>query len=134
MNTPALIGAALLAIAVSAGCAQPRRGAADVTVRSTTQAADRGEPRGRHVELMVRDATSSGIGSSLVGKQCRVQFRRDALGMSGAGGVGPTQDYRGMTSIAGEVEALNDQWIVVRQQGKRYVIPHGAVLLIDVQE
>ena len=30
---------------------------------------------------------------------------------------------------------MNDQWIVVQQQAdRRYVIPHGAILLIDVQD
>src|SRR5687768_4806001 len=119
--------------ALAAGCA-PRARQHSVEIHSTTQAIDRGEPRGRQVELMVRDAASGGIGTSIVGKQCRVQFRRDALGMSSASGVGPTGNYRGMTSIAGTVEALNDRWIVLRQQEKQYIIPHGAVLLIDVQE
>jgi hypothetical protein len=132
MLAAAAVAAVLLTSA--AGCARQHARETNVELHSTTQPIERGEPRGRHVELMVRDATSSGLSGLIVGKRCRVQFRRDAIGMSGATGVGPTQDYRGMTSIAGTVEAINDQWIIVREQNKRYVIPHGAILLIDVQE
>ncbi|MEO6434746.1 MAG: hypothetical protein ABIP55_03155 [Tepidisphaeraceae bacterium] len=122
-----------LTIGIVAGChAQPRN--SSVTMHTTTQPADRDAPRARHVELRVRDTTTSGLAGSIIGKGCRVQFRRDALGMAGASGVAPTQDYRGITSVAGRIEDMNDQWIVITANGKRYVIPHGAILLIDVQD
>ena len=134
MNRSMLVLATvILGIAMTPGCRADRR-STDVSVYTTTRPAGRDEPRARHVELMVRDSTTSGLGSSIIGKECRVQFRRDALGMSSATGVAPTQDYRGLTSINGRVVDLNDQWVVVQQQNKRYVIPHAAILLIDVQE
>ena len=114
------------------GCkAQPRH--STVSMYSSTQPVH-DDRRGRHVELMVRDATTSGLAGTIVGRECRVQFRRDALGMSNATGVAPTEDFRGTTSISGQVAELNDQWLVVQQQGKRYVIPHGSILLIEVQD
>jgi hypothetical protein len=125
----------VVAVGLTIGCAQPKKHT--VSMVTTTQPADRdggAAPHGQHVELMVRDATSSGLAGSIVGRPCRVQFRRDALGMSSATGVGPTDNYRGMTSITGTIETLNDQWVVVSNQGRRYVIPHDAILLIDVQE
>ena len=129
-----LIGIAVLAAvgAGAGGCkAQPRH--STVSMYSTTQPVH-DDRRGRHVELMVRDATTSGLAGTIVGRECRVQFRRDALGMSNASGVAPTDDFRGTTSVSGQVAELNDQWLVVQGQGKRYVIPHGAILLIEVQD
>ena len=124
--------AAAAAGAGAGGCkAQPRH--STVSMYSTTQPVH-DDRRGRHVELMVRDATTSGLAGTIVGRECRVQFRRDALGMSNASGVAPTDDFRGTTSISGQVAELNDQWLVVQGQGKRYVIPHGAILLIEVQD
>ena len=132
MRSIALAAVMAFSIAMATGCpARPR--SSDVTVHTTTRPVDREQPRGRHVELMLRDATTSRLTDAIIGKECRVQFRRDALGMSSNTGVAPTQDYRGLTSINGRVVDLNDQWVVIQQQNKRYVVPHGAILLIDVQ-
>ena len=133
MRSIGLAAVMVLSIVMMPGCrARPR--SSDVTVHTTTRPVDREQPRGRHVELMLRDTTTSRLTDSIIGKECRVQFRRDALGMSSNIGVAPTHDYRGLTSINGRVADLNDQWVVVQQQNKRYVIPHGAILLIDVQD
>ena len=124
----------LLALPI-VGC-QPNPGPpTDVTMRTTTQPAPaaRREPAGRHVELMVRDASDTSLAGSLVGKDCRVQFRRDALGMAGNSPVGPTDNWQGRASLGGRVVELTDQWLVIAGEGdKRYVIPHAAILLIEV--
>jgi hypothetical protein len=103
-----------------------------VMVHSTTQSIDH-EP-GQQVNLTVRDATASGMAQSLIGRDCRVQFRRDALGMAGASPVGPTQQWNGQTTLKGKIVELNDQWLILSVDSKRYCIPHASILLIEVPD
>src|SRR6187551_2590559 len=61
------------------------------------------EHAGRHVELTVRDPSAAGFSASIVGHECRVQFRRDALGLASNSAVSPTQDWAGRMSLDGKV-------------------------------
>jgi len=63
-----------------------------------------------------------------------VQFRRDALGLASNSAVSPTQDWAGRMSLDGKVAALTDQWLVITSQNKRYCIPLGALLMLELQD
>lgn len=96
------------------------------------------ESSARHVELTVHDATSAGIGQSLIGRQCTVQLRRDALGMAGNTPLGATQQWGGSNrvSVSGKIVEMTDQWLVLQptDPAQRYVIPQASILLIDVKQ
>lgn len=133
-------------VLLAAGC-QPnnRQGPGRVTMNSSAttrpSSAGGGGPGGaggapgQRVELMVRDANAAGMAGSVVGRNCRLQFRRDALGIASNAAIGPTQDWGGRMSIEGKVLDLTDQWIVIAAaQNKRYCVPLMSVLMVEVQE
>src|SRR5215212_5787713 len=77
---------------------------------------------GRRVELTVRDTQSAALIRSVLDKDCRVVFRRDALGLAGNTPVGPRAEWGGTVgqlSLAGRIVDMTDQWLVVSSNGKR---------------
>jgi hypothetical protein len=95
----------------------------------------KGGPAGQRVEIAVRDTNAAGFASSLFGHTCRVQFRRDALGIAGNAAIPPTQDWGGRMSVEGKVVDVTDQWIVLAaEKGKRVCVPLIAVLVVEVQD
>jgi len=81
-------------------------------------------------------AAAAGVAQALVGRDCRVQLRRDALGMAGAAPIGPTQEWGGRVAVAGKVLELTEQWLVLQpsESGRRYCIPVASILLIEVRD
>lgn len=75
-----------------------------------------------------------GGGNSIVGANCTVQFRRDALGAATSAPVPPlTGGYNGSdTCVAGKVKILNADWLVVEQANQDIWIARSAVLLVQV--
>jgi hypothetical protein len=74
--------------------------------------------------------------SQIVGRACRVNFRRDALGMAGQGPIEPgaTSFARKPMYLEGTVEQASDTWLVLRQAGSTLWIPTSAILSIDLVE
>ena len=91
---------------------------------------------GRAEAMPNRTAGAAGVSESLLGRDCRVQLRRDALGMAGAAPIGATQEWGGRVAVAGKVLELTDQWLVLQPQetGRRYCIPVASILLIEVRD
>lgn len=84
------------------------------------------------------DGTSNLAGrqSELIGRMCRVQFRRDALGLAGAAPLSPEADSSGGRPVflSGRVHGLDDRWLVLRTARGTVHIPVGMILLIELEE
>jgi hypothetical protein len=76
---------------------------------------------------------SSGSVNPPVGKTCKIQFRRDALGTAATLPVSPLTDSLngGETSISGTLKSTSEDWLVLDRGGKETWIPKSVVLLIE---
>ncbi len=75
---------------------------------------------------------TSKLAESLVGRKCRVQLRRDALGMAGNMPTQLSGRWANESSVDGTVIELTDQWLVVQASDRRVVIPHASILLVEL--
>ena len=90
-------------------------------------------PPTRHVDLTVHDRPASSIAASLVGHNCRVQFRRDAMGLTSPSGVTTTDNWAHRMAVKGKVLQLTDQWLVLTgEDGKPDYIPQSVILILEV--
>ncbi len=73
--------------------------------------------------------------SLIVGKYCKIQFRRDALGAAASVPVPPTTDsFNGAnTAIGGNVKRTTGEWVVLESSGSNgeIWIPKSVILLIE---
>jgi hypothetical protein len=83
-----------------------------------------------------RGAAAASPLSSLIGQRCKVQFRRDALGLAAAAPVPPTGQGPGgrAVSIEGTIRSVTGAWIVLERDGRTYWVAQSAVLLIEVAD
>jgi hypothetical protein len=67
-----------------------------------------------------------------VGKQCTIQFRRDALGTAASLPVPPLSDnINGAdTSISGTLKSTGGEWVVIDCHGLEVWVPKTTILLI----
>ena len=74
--------------------------------------------------------------NSLIGRRCRVQFRRDALGMAVGAPLSPTSEGVGgrPAHLDGTITAVSESWITLARGDATYNIPHAAILLIESHE
>ncbi len=72
----------------------------------------------------------------LVGKKCRLQFRRDALGLNAPGVLEPTAISSGgkAVSLVGVVDQISDGWVVMRVNKQMYWVPTAQILLLQLAE
>ena len=80
-------------------------------------------------------ATVAGSSSPPVGKNCSIQFRRDALG---AGASGPSSPMAGNingadVAISGTLKSTSSDWVVLETKGGEIWVPKAAILLIQFQ-
>jgi hypothetical protein len=70
-----------------------------------------------------------------IGKACTVQFRRDALGAAMDLPVSPTTGgINGAdVTVAGTLEAVDNEWLVVKSGSQGLFIRQSAVLVIQVE-
>jgi hypothetical protein len=122
-----ILGAAVIIVAITGAC-QPKSSPADdaLTSHQTSR-----EPV-RRVEVISR--SSAGIADSIVGRKCRVQIRRDALGMAGNAPAVMAGRWANETSVEGTIVEMSDQWLIVQSSGKRVVVPHASILIIELQD
>jgi hypothetical protein len=75
------------------------------------------------------------ISKGLIGKKCRVQFRRDALGLSAPGLLEPTATSSAgkSTSLVGVVDQVSDVWLVIEVNRALYWIPVQQILMLEVE-
>lgn len=68
-----------------------------------------------------------------LGARCTVQLRRDVLGAGASAPIAPTvQSYNGAdVSISGDLIRADDDWLIVRSDGKDRWIARQAVLLVE---
>lgn len=103
-----------------------------------------GEPVDRlpnRIEIVVteprEDAHAAGASplASLVGRSVKVQFRRDALGLSTTANVPIPLTSAGSggraVSLVGTVRSAKGGWLVLERDGNAYWIPQAAILLIE---
>ena len=135
----------IAAVVLGTGCGSSNRNTSPshvaVARTDTTRPAGSGGGGGsagssnQRVEIAVRDTNAAGFASSIFGRTCRVQFRRDALGIAGNAAIGPTQDWGGRMSVDGKIVDVTDQWIVLSaEKGKRLCVPLMSVLVVEVQD
>ena len=79
----------------------------------------------------------SSVGTPKAGVTCKVQFRRDALGGSGATlPIGPTTDgvSGSVVSLNGKFKRMDRNWLIVQdERGERdFWIPRDMVLCFSV--
>ena len=67
------------------------------------------------------------------GRQCTVQFRRDALGAAANLPVSPmTQGINGAdTAISCRYKSTREDWVIVDRAGREIWIPKSVILLIE---
>ena len=95
-----------------------------------------GEPAAREPvrRVEVTSASSTELKQSIVGRKCRVQIRRDALGMAGNTPVVLSGRWANESSVDGTLVEMTDLWLVVQATGKRVVVPHASILVIELQD
>ena len=87
----------------------------------------------RHVELVVHERGSSRVAETIVGQMCRVQLRRDALGMASNTGQSTNDAWAKRLSLSGKVLQVTDQWVVISgEAGKPICIAQSAILIVEV--
>jgi hypothetical protein len=122
----AILLSALLGVITLCGCATTDGSAVTSHSRSGS------EQTARPLQLQARGPMNGD--DALVGKRCRVRFRRDALGMAAQAYVDPAADAIGGKAlfVEGVVESLGPDAILLRGDGGKVSwIPMGNVLLID---
>lgn len=101
---------------------------------------DTGEPHDpERIDVVVAGPRAAGRAtplSSLVGKSCKVQFRRDALGLAAPAPIPPTGRGPGgrAVSIEGTVRSISGAWIELERDGQTYWVAQSSILLIEVPE
>jgi len=127
--------AAVISILIIAAGCQPKNadapGAQPASLSSSSSSSSSREPL-RRVEVISR--SSPELVSALVGRKCRVQIRRDALGMAGNAPAAMSGRWAQESSIEGTITEMTDQWLVVQGIGKRIVVPHASILVIELQD
>ena len=148
--------AALLATVVLcgtlAGCrASVERGEAPpqqtIVVRESAAAPeqreyDSGERAPNRIEVVVSDPRGGGGGppalGQLIGRNVKVQLRRDALGLSATSNAPVPITGQGpggrAVSINGTVRSASGGWIVLEREKVSYWIPQAAILLIETSD
>jgi hypothetical protein len=107
-------------------------------VQTTTQPSngDASSDAARRVEVTVRDSLSGGATHTLVGRTCRVQFRRDALGMATPAPLPAGADSSGgrPVTMTGTIVMSADGWVVLESAGRATWIPQSAILTVEVRD
>ena len=68
-----------------------------------------------------------------LGRNCTVQFRRDALGAASTSPIPPLAGNfnGGETAIGGRLKNVTSEWIVLERAGSELWIPRSSVLLLQ---
>ena len=77
-------------------------------------------------------AQAAGFSNPPNGRQCTVQFRRDALGAAANLPISPLTDgINGAdTTVAGILKHTSDEWVILDRGGKEIWIPKSVILLM----
>ncbi len=149
--------AALLLPAILLGCqSKNQRGdpLQTIVVRDATRPVepreyDLGDRAPNRIEVVVTDPQGGGGGgdgdggggagqsplASIIGRSVKVQFRRDALGLSATSNApipltSPGPGGRAV-SLTGIVRSARGGWLVIDRETDTYWIPQAAILLIE---
>ena len=85
--------------------------------------------------LMVSGCSQPRIAAErMVGRQCQVQFRRDALGVASNTGASPTTgEFNGVTMLMyGKLDAALTDSVVLSNDKGTHFIPMHSILIISV--
>ena len=136
----------LLAAVLLPGCRAERehdQPAQTIVVRDAPRATDEreydlGERAPNRIEVVVTDPRGGGSSgpsplSALVGRNVRVQFRRDALGLAAPAPVPPTGQGPGgrAVSVSGVVRSATGGWLVLDREKGSYYVSLASVLMIE---
>ncbi len=155
-TTMKLLTFGVLLMGVGVGCGQHdrerHRSHQTLVVESSTQPSasvpeyDSGQRTDR-IEVFMREqrgpsveaggARSSASLDALVGRVCKVQFRRDALGQAAPAPVGPTAAGPGGRAVhlSGTIRSVGDGWLVLeRDSATSYWIAQSSILLIELSD
>ena len=104
---------------------------------------DSGDRAPNRIEVVVSDPGGGGGGGppalgQLVGRNVKVQFRRDALGLSATSNAPVPITGQGpggrAVSINGTVRSASGGWLVLEREQASYWIPQAAILLIETSD
>lgn len=80
-------------------------------------------------------ASAVSIGQELIGKRCRVRFRRDILGIAGQAYIAPDADSAVPGKplyVEGVVQSVTPDAIVLRGEGDQFIwVPLNNVLMVE---
>ena len=98
--------------------------------RATTTESRAGDER---VPLSVEVRSEIPSAAALIGKRCRVRFRRDALGVAGTAYVEPTADHVSGRPlfVEGILERITLDAVVLHNGEQVIWIPAGNVLIVE---
>lgn len=70
------------------------------------------------------------------GRPCRVQFRRDALGLAAPMPLGLTtvSPASRVAQMDGTIDQVSDDWLVLRADGRLWWIPRDVILAVEFPE
>jgi hypothetical protein len=123
-----------LATFAGAGC-QPKNAELATTRPASHTSYAPPSPREPMYRVEVTSRAQAQLADSIIGRKCRVQLRRDALGLAGNAPAGMTGRWAAEMSVEGTVVEMTDQWLVVQADGgKRVIVPHASILVIELQE
>ena len=137
-----------VALALVAGCrADLERGEAKhtVVVRDATSSMpdssgyDTGDRDPRRIDVVVSDPRGGGGSAALgalVGRNVRVQFRRDMLGVAAPAPIPPTGQGPGgrAVNVSGSVRSVPSGWLVLERDNRTVWVPLASILLIEVTD
>jgi hypothetical protein len=133
--TAVLLAIAVALVTTATGGCQPKDpdGASTRPAFAAAPERDQRDPRAPMHRVEVT-STSAQLADSIVGRKCRVQIRRDALGLASSTVADMSGRWASVASVDGTILEMTDQWIVVQATGKRVVVPHASVLVIELQD
>lgn len=135
---------ALVVALLGTGCQSnrsSRAGERTVIVQSTTQPSEAVDDTSRNIHVTVddtamRDTAHSVTVDALVGKKCRVQFRRDALGLISDSPTPPLGEglFKRPVFLDGTLTKSGSGGVLLGTESGTVWIPWTSVLLIEARE
>ena len=83
-----------------------------------------------------RDAVASAGAGLRTGVRCRVHLRRDAMGLAGQAplSIVGTSRISELATLAGTIERIEDDALVVRTDSSTYWVPRGMILAVEFSD
>lgn len=131
----ALAAACLIAV-LAAGCASPKKQQSDARAPSLVYSPAPRIPAEKTADSSAAAAIDDAVRPP-AGRRCRVHFRREAIGVAGQAAypiTGGNNLAADRASVAGTLERVGRDWLVVRGDRSTYWVPREAVLAVELAD